>query len=111
MAHTPGKWSVGFHDGSGAGEDGYFTIVSAGGAVVVRSGDSFGLGYGIEDADDATLIAAAPDLYEALQNLMNGIDTSLVRLDTDADETLANAMSKIRAALRKARGETGSAES
>lgn len=38
-------------------------------------------------------------LREAAQSLINGIDTGLVRLDTDADETLANTLSDIRAAL------------
>src|ERR1700723_302053 len=50
------------------------------------------------------LIAAAPDLLDALQNFMNGIETRMVRVESDADETLANAFAKIRKALAKAKG-------
>jgi len=48
---------------------------------------------------------AGPDLYAAAQSLINGIDTGLVRLETDADETLANTMRDLRSALSHARGE------
>lgn len=60
---TPGKWAVGWPDGSGNGEwDGTYSIVSNGESIVVRSGDSFGLNYGLDIKANAALIAAAPDL-------------------------------------------------
>jgi hypothetical protein len=51
------------------------------------------------------LIATAPDLLAAITNLMNGIDTKMVRLETDAHETLANALREIRQAVAKANGD------
>jgi hypothetical protein len=58
----------------------------------------------VEHKANGELIAAAPDLLSAITNLMNGIDTGLVRIETDADETLAIAFGKIRAAIAKAKG-------
>ena len=55
---------------------------------------------------NAHLIAAAPDMYEALQNIMNGIDTGMIEIITVADEQLAFSMQQARKALAKARGET-----
>jgi hypothetical protein len=76
--HTPGPWKIRFM-GSGAIEDGFF--------VEAKNNNKPELGYGIEimmeDAGDhngypleqrladAKLIAAAPELLEALQNLIN----------------------------------------
>ena len=67
--HTPGPWRVGYSDGSGGIDDynEYFVITSvANDEVVVSggSGDTYegpGWCYGIEDLDDARLIAAAPE--------------------------------------------------
>jgi len=50
------------------------------------------------------LLVAAPALLDALQNFMNGLDTNLVRLETNADETLANALHRMRSAIAKAHG-------
>lgn len=41
------------------------------------------------------------ELYGALQNILNGIDTGLVRIDTDADETWDNALARARRAVGK----------
>lgn len=49
----------------------------------------------------AKVIAAAPDVRRAAQSLINGIDVGLVRIDTDADETLANVLTDLRIALKK----------
>ena len=51
---------------------------------------------------NANLMAAAPDLYEALHNLMNR-----VKHDKDASDWWPDAQEQSRAALAKARGEGG----
>ncbi|MFZ0271041.1 MAG: hypothetical protein WAL34_04240 [Acidobacteriaceae bacterium] len=61
-------------------------------------------GQRAEDDANASLIAAAPDLLDALQNFMNGVETGLVRVESNAAETLANALTKIHRALAKAKG-------
>jgi hypothetical protein len=87
---TPGPWFVGYSDGSGASdEDGYCIVRD--GEPVVRSADSFGILYGIEKRADAYLIAAAPDLYAALIDMLDDGDA------TDRESAMR--------ALRKARGE------
>ena len=74
---TAGPWRVGYADGSGGGNpddyNDYFVITSvADGEEVVSgtSGDTSDMRsycYGIENEDDARLIAAAPDLLTACQ--------------------------------------------
>lgn len=48
----------------------------------------------------AKLIAVAPDLRRHAQSLINGIDIGLVRIETDADETLASILTGLRIALK-----------
>lgn len=70
--HTPGPWSVGFSDGSGASKEGGYTITAGDHpairdtknvVVVVRSGkDDWGVTNGIDNEANARLIAAAPEL-------------------------------------------------
>jgi len=108
--HTPGPWE---YDGDGfdsvaaqdCGTDGYIVFPRD------KDGDPDAPVCEISDRLDddeaeanARLIAAAPELLNALQNLMNGIDTNMVRIETDADETLANAFHRIRTAIAKATG-------
>lgn len=50
--------------------------------------------------------AEAERLRAALQNIVNGISTGSVRIDTDENETWANAMYKARAALASSGAET-----
>ena len=50
------------------------------------------------------LFAAAAEIYKHAKSLLNGIDTGLVLVDTDADETMANTMRGLRAAIAKAEG-------
>lgn len=49
------------------------------------------------------LMAAAPDLLEALENISNGIQTGAIT--SDYDETLENAVIKANNAILKAKGE------
>ena len=42
---------------------------------------------------------AAGDVVKALQNILNGLDSGLVRIETDADETWAHAIAQARKAL------------
>ena len=63
-SHTPGPWLIGFDDGSGK-DDGMY-ITASEDRVVVRSGCLDELQFGVQSEADAHLIAAAPDLLEAL---------------------------------------------
>lgn len=54
-----------------------------------------------------SLTALEAELYGALQNILNGIDTGLVRIDTDADETWNNALARARRAVAKAGAPSG----
>ena len=40
-------------------------------------------------------------LRKAARNILNGIETGAVRIETEQDETWANALSELRAAIRK----------
>lgn len=60
--------------------------------------------YADEGEANARLMATAPDLLEFVQQIFNGIDTGNITIDTPADETLANVLSRGRAALSKATG-------
>ncbi len=71
---------------------------------VLASFDGDGDGYDEIDEANAALIAAAPDLLEFVQQIFNGIDTGMITIDTPADETLANILSRGRKALSKATG-------
>lgn len=111
---TPGPWRVGYADGSGGGNpddyNEYFMITSVETDEQVVSGASGESGdmrswcVGIEDEHDATLISAAPDMYAALEQLLEGIDLlakhgRILQPDHPACEYA-------RHTIRKARGET-----
>lgn len=69
---TKGPWKVGFSDGSGSDpEEGIYILGNNGDEVdappVVRGGkDDWSVPHGIENRADARLIAAAPELAQAL---------------------------------------------
>ena len=118
MSHTKGPWEV----TSISMENGNVNVGSRDLRIViaqVTNAASFGDmlqgamnrgGGGFEQDDchtqyaNARLIAAAPDLLEFVQQIFNGIDTSMIAIDTPADETLANILSRGRKALSKATG-------
>ena len=56
------------------------------------------------DTPDAHLIAAAPELYEALSELVEGLSESLTGITSVVGDS--REITKARAALAKARGET-----
>ncbi len=73
---TPGPWRIGFSDGSGSGglynewERGGIYINDQHDNVVVWGGDNEGLAVGVRREADARLIAAAPQVLEALQAML-----------------------------------------
>ncbi len=83
----------------GGGEQ---VILSAANHSSIRTRDlETGILRDISPSDHiAKVIAAAADLRRHGQSLINGIDIGLVRIDTDADETLANVLTGLRIALK-----------
>lgn len=71
-------------------------------AVEVFSGDDFICRTRIKDG---ALIAAAPDLYAALERVLSEMQEMAARSDLISDDE-ALAMNEARAALARARGET-----
>ena len=70
---------------------------------------SVALVYPSEDGDEDTLrkarlIAASPELLEFAEQLFNGLETGMIRMDSPADETLANILGRGRKALDKVKG-------
>jgi hypothetical protein len=93
--HTPGPWEA-----RQDLDDGTWLVFGPDGLSVADCGAP----WGSKDfhQPNARLIAAAPEMLAAAQSLINGLDTGLVRFDTDADETLENTMAGLRVAVAKA---------
>jgi len=90
--HTPGPW------GLGAREEGTIADHGGGGAVILRRDRN-----GMPCEGDMRLMAAAPDLLEALRFLV----AETMRADNPCDEGLDSdclAMVRARDAIRKATG-------
>ena len=70
-AYTPGPWRIGVDD-SDVEEDekGGAWIIGVDDEIVVAGGSHEGLKYGVPDAANARLIAAAPDLLEAAKRAL-----------------------------------------
>jgi hypothetical protein len=101
--HAPGPWRIGFGDGSGRGdrsEGSHITSAAVADRVVVCGGDLDGCPAGVVGLDEserianARLIAAAPDLLEALKVAKN-----FLRVTTPKP-----VVARIEAALKAARG-------
>jgi hypothetical protein len=101
--YTQGPWSI----KADPYENGmpYYRISAGDGYWDYDKKNGFNLS-GIMSDGDARLIAAAPDLLRHAQSLLNGIDTELIVLATDADETLDYTMRGLRAAVAKATGDS-----
>lgn len=99
--HTPGPWEVGPVD------DTVVTHVGADGVrlVVAEIDGDYNQPetWPIMEAN-ARLIAAAPELLDFARQIFVAKDNGLLTLDTPADETLANVLSRGRAAILKATG-------
>ena len=103
IKHTPGPWVVGSHDFL----DQWVCIDAPSGDhdLDYKSWEGVAMAYGCEDSPfkglekakaNAMLIAAAPELLEALESVLENC------LDSDG---LAAAYEKARAAIAKAKGE------
>ena len=88
--HTPGPWS--FYDDSNDGKTNRIEIVAVG-KTVARIYHS----VPAEDLPNARLIAAAPDLLEALKDMLDGHEDACTGYGEGAAE-------KARAAIAKATG-------
>lgn len=101
MKHTPGPWEY-------AADKRDTMRVFAGDGEIVRALSTHGhrrLSKAEREAN-ARLIAAAPDLLEFVEQIFNGLDTGMVKVDSPADETLENVLSRGRAAVSRAKGGT-----
>lgn len=98
--HTPGPWIVSEHKA----HNGCFQIKSFSKfehrAFLVTETPSWD---GVEDKANARLIAAAPDLYEAVQGLMLWLMDDAIEAEKNGRKI--GAYESARAALAKARGE------
>lgn len=101
---TPGPWHVGKKDHP----VGYFPVYARTGVTKISriaKTDSHEVGFGISEAEqraNAHLIAAAPDLYEALNRIYN----KLLISDRDGESHISEKDGEMaRTALAKARGE------
>ena len=104
---TPGPWEV-----DDAGDVHSKHLGYAYSFVAISTGEDYGGYYG-DNADvdlqkkaNAHLIAAAPDLYEALEELNDWIFNPGPEEDETEESVLAT-FEKVKAALAKARGDTG----
>ena len=106
--HTAGPWSVDL----GSDEDGWPVVIAAGKIVANVNPESFSAGVAnlIEMPADANalLIAAAPDLLEALQEMVAGDAQEIEdakRIGVPFPDEMLAAYHKARAAIARATGE------
>jgi len=118
MAHTPGPWvvhlpkpideqeddgdgQIAIHMGTRIKSPGYYRL-----AHEIVLGEGMEPGQNPEMIANAYLIAAAPDMYEALRHILEAIDTcgdDAVHYALANHQTLGDVVSEARAALAKAR--------
>lgn len=107
MSYTPGPWKVGYSDGSGAEDiprEGA-EITDESDKAIVRGGSPEGdIAYGVLWVEDARLMAAAPELLEALKesaSLIAVIADVVCEEDRDSIDEL---LPRLNAAIAKAEG-------
>lgn len=115
--HTPGKWeatheadelpyALQLHPRSGSDEEQSFFASSMGVVCGDGNGEGFTLIHlGLVTTEDARLIAAAPDLLEALVNAERKLKAYAHGCPADK-ETHNTLLPMFRAAIAKARGES-----
>lgn len=86
VKHTPGPWSV----------DAYLGVVACGRIIALTGVDT-----GLHRDANGRLIAAAPDLLEALENLLKAVMWSEAKPVHNLT-TLGRAMAKAKTAIAKA---------
>ena len=94
--HTKDKWEQLTFSNHELQTD--FAMVRIGGRVHM-------VGYSQEDFANARLIAAAPDLLEALEDALSDYDAWMKGADVTPNESLLAWTNKARAAIARARGE------
>jgi hypothetical protein len=98
---SPAPWH---YDDNREGYEGLCAVYDAEGNVVMGFGD-------MEDCEwasiaDGRICAAAPDLYEALEMLCNGLEWNIENHPTVMNESDREALGQARAALAKAKGKS-----
>jgi hypothetical protein len=93
-----GRWILGVDN-----DDDRSIVLRGGQAMTLITSDGeAGVLRDLDPSDDiAKIIAAAPDVRRHAQSLINGIDIGLVRIESDADDTLALILGNLRIALAK----------
>jgi len=89
--YSTGPWSI----QNSAEYYAYWQLESKGNGIIARIED-----ISNESLENALLITAAPDLFEALQNCVN-----CLTMDSDMEEDFWPEIVQAKAALRKAKGE------
>lgn len=96
--HTPGPWMVTKHGTPDyAPQYGIYSIAATSDFVIVKSGE-----------DDARLIAAAPDLLKALEDLVDTVEQDQAAMQDhmlDCTNPEACSLCMARAAIKQAKGE------
>jgi hypothetical protein len=100
---TPGPWRI--EPPGDLIEDGYSVLAECGSFCITVPAETHDYEHGSRDEADARLIAAAPEMYEALLNLSNEMAFLLKRNPSKDGGLYRVAVDEARAALAKARGE------
>lgn len=100
--HTPGPWTVSELDASGEVSE-YHIFIEPNVAVIERKV----AGHDQHDMADAHLIASAPQLLEALEEMLevHGVRWEHVRGDSSIPASWVELSDKARAAIKAAKGE------
>jgi len=101
VKHTPGEWGLDDHPQGAAIRGGCTELVAV---VVDPSKARAGVTSASEREANARLIAASPDLLEALQNFVGLYDSPVERRRKASDPFYAEVVSVARAAIDKATG-------